>query len=143
MNQTEFTDAKLVSFCRIIQVDGPPMAYFEEPTSDEKVERTAYVTLAAGSVGAGSVLALSKWIHETTRKIENELHALLESDGSKKSTGVIVWRKRPSIDWECDDPRRNFLAIMRVATIPMLTNEQWANIGYVKKEGDAQKDVEK
>ena len=135
MSKSQFTDPKQGDTYRVIQVDGPAMGYYEETDWTEKTERTTYVTLALGCSGAGSVLALSKWIDETVRKITNAVFDAVEARDTDDKTGVIVWRKRPSVDWEKDEPNPKYRATMRVATIPMLTDEQLFDIGGVKKEG--------
>ena len=136
MSNSQFTDPKQGDTYRVIQVDGPAMSSYEETDWIEKTERTTYVMLALGCRGAGSVSALSKWIDETVRKITNAVFDAVEARNTDDKTGVIVWRKRPSIDLEKDAPNQTYRATMRVATIPPLTEETWLDIGHVKKEGE-------
>jgi len=132
MSNQQFTDPKQGDTYRVIQVDGNQTSYFEQEENGE-VQRIPYRTLACMSK---DFKALSKWIFDTTRKIENAVFNTVEVRNIEDKTGVIVWRKRPSIDVD-DSTHLNYhyVAFMRVATIPMLTAEQWADIGYTKPEG--------
>jgi hypothetical protein len=133
MSNSQFTDTKQGDTLRVIQVDGNPTSYFEQEENGE-VQRIHYRVLACASK---DFKALSKWIFDTTRKIENAVFNTIEVRNVDDKTGVIVWRKRPSIDVD-DSTNLNYhyVAYMRVATIPQLTEETWLDIGHVKKEGE-------
>jgi len=134
MSNQQFTDTKQGDTYRVIHVDGNSTSYFEQEENGE-VQRIPYRTLACASK---DFKALSKWIFDTTRKIENAVFNTVEVRNVEDKTGAIVWRKRPSIDVD-DSTNLNYhyVAFMRVATIPPLTEEAWLDIGYTKPEGES------
>lgn len=135
---SKFTDVKQGDTYRVIQVEGAPRSYFEQEENGE-IQKIPYRMLACAS---RDFKALAKWVDDTVRKIESAVFDTMESRCTEDKTGVIVWRKMPSIDVE-DSISLNYhyVSYMRVATIPMLTEERWLDIGYVKKEGETIEDL--
>lgn len=144
MTTSQFTGVSQGQVVKITHVDGPPMAYFEQIKDDGSIERISYVTVACFS---RNVADLADWVSNTISAIENSLHELVMQDTSPDTKPCVLWRKRPIIELD-DSSDLNakylaYLAHMRVATIPMLTAEQWNDIGHVKKEGEEAKELVK
>ncbi len=109
----------------VIEVDGPPEAYYRCPNGELKAYRT--LGLAVTVPGAKQVAHLHQTVEEAIQKIRDELA------GTSEGPRIIYWRKRPQFgfdhgiyEWCC-----------RIGTYPVLPNEFWDSLMLVKKEGES------
>lgn len=101
----------------IIEIDGPPMAYFWD-----KGERNVYKTIA---VMGKSPTDIVEAMEDSVQAIRD---ALIE--------GIIYWRRRPGfVDLDLREADGFYRVACRVTTSRQLSREFWDSLPYVKEEG--------
>ena len=119
----------------IIELDGPPMAYFEVSAGDDSdapMVRIVYRTLRFASKSEKMAqIAMDTALEDIKEDLRTHL-----------SMKIVWWRMRPEITHEPDHERECnvYHARCRIATTPILSNEFWAR--WQVEEGEVSKWVE-
>ncbi len=102
---------------KILEIDGPPMAWFEVGGV-----RNVYKMIAYRGYDPDSLV---KVMDNIIKKIKSEL-----------GDGVIYWRRRPEFfNFEKLESDDLYSICCRITTSPQLSQEFWESINYIKEEG--------
>lgn len=96
----------------MIEIDGPPMAYF-----GEGVDKIKYRSLA---IVADNV----KDVHKAVNALDSFLNTVKDTL-SQVPGSIIYWRTRPSVQWANDDDPEKYYVRCRLATEPTLPESAW------------------
>lgn len=107
----------------IIEMDGPPLAYFWD---DEEANK--YKTIAAAGKQPNDIVTA---LNDSIEKIRDAL-----------GSGIIYWRLRPEfVGSDLREVTGRYSIRCRVTTSPQLSREFWESLDYLKLEGDDYKIV--
>lgn len=105
----------------IIELDGPPRAYFEIPVSMETVG-------LAKTQGAHEIAAIERIEYQSfdfrgddAKLLAEAVVARVRAELAKYGGGIIWWRRRPCVGYDC-------LVNMRLATSPSLPAKFWEKL---------------
>lgn len=113
MNVSQLKDQISAMYCC---VNGPPMAYFELPTSNDlgaPVLRIQYVTVRVAVIGEQDVAEplLTQWVYA-------KLSERVTKDERADRTRVLFWRIAPSIGEFIDEKGRTCTVLRMRLAIP-------------------------
>lgn len=113
---------------RVLEIDGPPMAYFETPVGSQDIKRYMYRLFCWESKDIEDCI---KRYEAFMRRVRRSLRGDLSLNTKHQTKGLaIVWRLRPEVRAvfdEEDNPTHclYYRLRCRVTTIPDLLPAQW------------------